>query len=596
MDDLNKFREDWLRELNNKSDTLNKINEKINICQHKYCQCQCEKSKYESPAFQLAHSLLRGENITDGDLCRVYKRQIYQDINSDCTVKKKKTLVDTLIKDLDEINEIPFFDISLPREIALKIFFHLDVTDLCRCAQVSHSWKNLAEDELLWYKICYKLGFQQKINITEIKAWKKEVTDAIKREKKIRSNWKNRIGRLYDMEDVRSGILCAANSFQEYIIAGYSTGKVCMWDFRSDAKQEKKTIFDPFNPQSNEMNNNEKNSVCCLAITPEIIALGYELGQAYIISNQNDLTLLKSYIFSSPVTSVVTDYICKAVGICSSNKCIVIDTHSGNCNFQKSFNYSTKVNYLSFIPSPYDITTILACDNALYLQKLLHSENEALIIHHLIGSFVTCLDVSNDLIAIGLTSRTGYNVYQVSLFTTDNGRLFGVLSNHLGEILCLSLRKSPDNLVATGCRDKRVRIFDLRTLQPEINISAHSYGVTSVQMDSYHIVTGGDEGLVCIWDVRTKSKLWEMYNRHPVKYLCCEPTTLVTANIPTNKNPEPDDGEIVVHKQQRGSLRMYDFSADQVTKDIPSICLSSYDEPAGYNYNIRLAMPYDEIE
>ncbi|KAL1474918.1 hypothetical protein MTO96_037664, partial [Rhipicephalus appendiculatus] len=46
---------------------------------------------------------------------------------------------------------------------------------------------------------------------------------------------------------------------------------------------------------------------------------------------------------------------------------------------------------------------------------------------------------------------------------------------------------------------------------------------------------------------------------------------------------------------QRGSIRMYDFSANQQTSGIPSICLSSYDEPAGYNYNVRLAVPYDEI-
>lgn len=36
----------------------------------------------------------------------------------------------------DEINEIPFFDISVPREVAVKIFQHLSMLDLCRCAQV----------------------------------------------------------------------------------------------------------------------------------------------------------------------------------------------------------------------------------------------------------------------------------------------------------------------------------------------------------------------------------------------------------------------------------------------------------------------------
>ena len=40
---------------------------------------------------------------------------------------------------------------------------------------------------------------------------------------------------------------------------------------------------------------------------------------------------------------------------------------------------------------------------------------------------------------------------------------------------------------------------------------------------------------------------------------------------------------------------MYDFLADQTTQGVPEICLSSYDEPQGYNYNIALAVPYDQV-
>lgn len=36
----------------------------------------------------------------------------------------------------NDINEIPFFDVELPRELALKIFQYLDPRDLCRCCQV----------------------------------------------------------------------------------------------------------------------------------------------------------------------------------------------------------------------------------------------------------------------------------------------------------------------------------------------------------------------------------------------------------------------------------------------------------------------------
>lgn len=42
----------------------------------------------------------------------------------------------------------------LPKEIALSIFSYLDATSLCHAAQVSHTWKKLADDDSLWHKMC----------------------------------------------------------------------------------------------------------------------------------------------------------------------------------------------------------------------------------------------------------------------------------------------------------------------------------------------------------------------------------------------------------------------------------------------------------
>jgi len=37
----------------------------------------------------------------------------------------------------NELDDVPFFDVSLPREIAVKIFGFLEMKDLCSCSQVS---------------------------------------------------------------------------------------------------------------------------------------------------------------------------------------------------------------------------------------------------------------------------------------------------------------------------------------------------------------------------------------------------------------------------------------------------------------------------
>lgn len=56
-------------------------------------------------------------------------------------------------------------------------------------------------------------------------------------------------------------------------------------------------------------------------------------------------------------------------------------------------------------------------------------------------------------------------------------------------------------------------MFDLRAGSSVASLYAHHLGVTSVQADDWKIVSGGGEGLVCVWEMRMGAKLWEMHNR-----------------------------------------------------------------------------------
>lgn len=42
----------------------------------------------------------------------------------------------------------------LPKEVALSVFSHLDATSLCHAAQVSQTWRKLADDDSLWHRMC----------------------------------------------------------------------------------------------------------------------------------------------------------------------------------------------------------------------------------------------------------------------------------------------------------------------------------------------------------------------------------------------------------------------------------------------------------
>ncbi|KAF2847373.1 sulfur metabolite repression control protein-like protein SconB [Plenodomus tracheiphilus IPT5] len=43
---------------------------------------------------------------------------------------------------------------ALPTELGFKILCHLDTTSLCKAAQVSRRWRQLADDDVVWHKMC----------------------------------------------------------------------------------------------------------------------------------------------------------------------------------------------------------------------------------------------------------------------------------------------------------------------------------------------------------------------------------------------------------------------------------------------------------
>lgn len=54
------------------------------------------------------------------------------------------------VRDLIRID----FLTALPPEISFKILCYLDTTSLCKAAQVSQRWRSLADDDVVWHKMC----------------------------------------------------------------------------------------------------------------------------------------------------------------------------------------------------------------------------------------------------------------------------------------------------------------------------------------------------------------------------------------------------------------------------------------------------------
>ncbi|XP_031426061.1 F-box/WD repeat-containing protein 8 [Clupea harengus] len=197
----------------------------------------------------------------------------------------------------------------------------------------------------------------------------------------------------------------------------------------------------------------------------------------------------------------------------------------------------------------------------------------------------------------GWAMNDGGNKIQV--YSLETGKLAATVGNSAGDFTCINLRDGPPNLLVCGNKDRRVRVFDLRSGLSVASLYAHHLGVTAVQGDEWKLVSGGGEGLVCVWEMRMAAKLWEMHNRHPVRHIWFDASTLVTANIPDEKSPRGaciTDDDLTAHRRHRGVISLYDFSEDATVQDnVLPICRSNYVEESGYNYNIGLSMPYDAL-
>ncbi|OCL03364.1 F-box/WD repeat-containing protein pof1 [Glonium stellatum] len=60
------------------------------------------------------------------------------------------SFISASIRDLIKID----FLTALPPELGFKILCYLDTTSLCKAAQVSQRWRSLADDDVVWHKMC----------------------------------------------------------------------------------------------------------------------------------------------------------------------------------------------------------------------------------------------------------------------------------------------------------------------------------------------------------------------------------------------------------------------------------------------------------
>uniref|UniRef100_A0A8C4U0R5 F-box and WD repeat domain containing 8 n=1 Tax=Falco tinnunculus TaxID=100819 RepID=A0A8C4U0R5_FALTI len=446
-------------------------------------------------------------------------------------------LLGQLIRDLNEINEVPFFDIQLPYELALKIFQYLGKTELGRCAQVSRTWKVLAEDEVLWYRLCQQEGYLLDTSISDHSCWKLALKNCRARERTLKTNWKNRIGAVSQLRYELGKILCDVHTCDGVVIAGYTSGEVRLWDTRT--WDYTAPILEPMHGPGDA---GPQPHVSFVRINSSLAVAAYEDGTVSVWNLMFGREPIHHYQHNQRIQALALGSEGATVATASGFEVKVESPDDrGFWQTTETFEIQKLVNFLNLVPdvmgSP---VTVAAAEDVVYLLK---AEDPGKILHSVYGQPITCLDVSAHEAVFGVKTF-GWLLNepnQILLYNLETSQCLKKMGNSIGDFTCVNLQNSPPNMLVTGNKDRR----------------------------------------------------------HPVRHVWFNSHSLITANIPDEKTPRGasiTDDDLTVHRKHRGIIYAYEFSVDQLAvESILPICRSSYDKLSGYNYNIGLAVPYDNI-
>ncbi|XP_004597853.2 F-box/WD repeat-containing protein 8 [Ochotona princeps] len=499
-------------------------------------------------------------------------------------------LVDQLIRDLNELDDVPFFDVQLPYELAINIFQYLGRKELGRCAQVSKTWKVIAEDEVLWYRLCQQEGHLPESSISDYSCWKLVFQECRAREHMLRTNWKNRKGAVSELEPVPDAVLCDVHSHDGVVIAGYTSGDVRVWDTRTW------DYVAPFlESEYEEDEPGMQPYVSFVRINSSLAVAAYEDGFLNIWDLRTGRYPIHRFEHDARIQALALGRKDVTVATASAFGVVMLyPNEEGYWQMAAEFEVQKLVDFLEIVPDTgrYPVAIATAGD----LVYLLKAEDSARTLHYVYGQPVTCLDVSASQVAFGVKSLGWvYEGNKILVYSLEAERCLSKLGNALGDFTCVNLRDSPPNLMVSGNMDRRVRIHDLRMDKIALSLSAHQLGVSAVQMDDWKVVSGGEEGLVSVWDYRMNQKLWEVHSRHPVRHISFNSHSLITANVPYERvlrNPDLDN--FTAYRRHRGLIHAYAFAVDQLAFQSPlPMCRSSCGAMNSYDYNLALAFPSD---
>ena len=469
------------------------------------------------------------------------------------------SLLSNSVKDLVRIDFIS----ALPPELGFNILCFLDTTSLCKAAQVSRRWRTLADDDVVWHRMC-----EQHIDRKCTKCgWglpllERKRLRASKRQIQLRAtsrginDWSPNITPVSEASPLESAQERSKHSNPETngaLINGDDLGRYQLPEasyFPTKVRPWKDVYKDRFKVGSNwkhgrystRIFKGHTNGVMCLQFDENILATGSYDSTIKIWDIETGKEIRTLHGHTSGVRSLQFDN-SKLISGSLDTTLKVWDWHKGECvktynehtggviclhfvspmlasgSIDKTiriWNYKTQsrsvlrghTDWVNAVKIDIASRTIFSASDDLSVRLWDLDTNETMkIIRGHVGQVqqVIPLPLSFDFDSIELDPSESSDDNASNLSTTPQEELVASSSHHqdaFGPGFLQSNRVFPPHFMLTSALDSTIRLWDVSTGKCLRTFFGHVEGVWALAADTLRIVSGAEDGMVKVWDQR----------------------------------------------------------------------------------------------
>jgi len=376
----------------------------------------------------------------------------------------------------------------LPRELALHVLSFLPAGDLLRAAQTCRSWRQLAEDNLLWREKCRE---QQLDDLTELRELRRRQTvscpsqppdasrwkQAYIRRMKIEANWRSR--ELPDPK-ILSGhddhVITCLQFSEHRIVSGSDDNTLKVWSSVS-GRCLRTLVGHTGGVWSSQM---DGATVVSGSTDRTLKVWNADSGQCLHTLYGHTSTVRCMHLHGKKVVSGSRDATLR-----------VWDIETGECEHVlvghvaavRCVQYNGKL----VVSGAYD-----------YVVKVWNPDREECL-HTLQGHNNRVYSLQFD----GVHVVSGSLDTSIRVWDVETGQCKHTLMGHQSLTSGMELK---NNILVSGNADSTVKVWDIVTgqcLQTLSGANKHQSAVTCLQFQNNFVMTSSDDGTVKLWDVKT---------------------------------------------------------------------------------------------